>query len=348
MRWGCRSPLFLILSACLLSCAGSGCHGLDCCQRAVAFRPEMPRELDKVNLPYVIEPPDILLIDVVRAVPKPPYRIEPLDLLLIQVADVLPDEPIGAIFTVEPQGTINLGPSYGTVRLVGLTLDEAKAAIQKHLAGLGFNKARVMVALQQTRSLQAVAGEHLVRPDGAVGLGVYGSVYVTGMTLEHAKMAIEAHLAQYLVDPKISLDVFSYNSKVYYVIIDGGGYGQQVYRLPFTGNETVLDAISQINGLPPVASTKRLRLARPAPLDASSCEVMDIDWKSITMCASSATNYQLMAGDRIYVSADCWIAFDNAVAKFVSPFERLLGFTLLGNTTVRALDGQEIGTGSSR
>ena len=348
MRWGCRNPWFLALSAWLLCSAGSGCHTLRCWDRSVAFRPDMPRELDKVNLPYVIEPPDILLIDVVRAVPKPPYRIEPLDLLLIQATDVLPDEPIGAIFTVEPQGTINLGPSYGNVRLVGLTLDEAKTAILKHLNGLGFTKARVMVAWQQTRSLQAVAGEHLVRPDGTVGLGIYGSIYVTGMTIEHAKMAIEAHLAQFLVDPKISLDVFSYNSKFYYVIFDGGGYGQQVYRIPYTGNETVLDAISQLNGLPPVSSPKRVRLARPAPAEMGCSEVMDVDWKAVTMCGSSTTNYQLMAGDRIYVSADCWIAFDNAMAKFLSPFERMLGATLLGNATVRALDGQQVGTGSGQ
>jgi len=346
MRWGCRNPLLLALSLGLL-CAGSGCHLFPRHHHGVAFRPDMPRELDKVNLPYVIEPPDILLIDVVRAVPKPPYRIEPLDLLLVQVTEVLPDEPIGAIFTVEPQGTINLGPSYGTIRLAGLTLEDAKTEIQRHLAGLGFNKARVIVALQQTRSLQAVSGEHLVRPDGTVGLGTYGSVYVTGMTIDHAKLAIEAHLAQYLVDPKISLDVFSYNSKFYYVIFDGGGYGQQVYRLPYTGNETVLDAISQLNGLPPVSSPKRVKLARPAPAELGACEVMDVDWKAVTMCASSATNYQVLAGDRIFVSADCWIAFDNCVAKILSPFERMLGFTLLGNETVRALDGQNTGGGGS-
>ena len=52
----------------------------------------------------------------------------------------------------------------------------------------------------------------------------------------------------------MSVDVLAYNSKVYYVIMDGGGYGQQIVRLPCTGNETVLDAIAQVNGLPQVAS----------------------------------------------------------------------------------------------
>ena len=55
----------------------------------------IPRELDKVALPpYVIEPPDTLIIDAIRLVPLPPYRIEPLDQLVIQASGVLQQEPL--------------------------------------------------------------------------------------------------------------------------------------------------------------------------------------------------------------------------------------------------------------
>src|SRR5437870_4229314 len=74
---------------------------------------EMPRELAKVSLPeYVIEAPDILLIDAVKVVPKPPYRIESLDVLAIRVPDALPDRPIEGLYAVEPGGMVNLGPPY--------------------------------------------------------------------------------------------------------------------------------------------------------------------------------------------------------------------------------------------
>ncbi|MGE3779477.1 MAG: hypothetical protein AB7F89_19975, partial [Pirellulaceae bacterium] len=65
----------------------SGCqlasHGH---QAAVdAFPPvvePMPRELAKTVLPqYVIEPPDILAIETIHAVPKPPYHLKSLDVL---------------------------------------------------------------------------------------------------------------------------------------------------------------------------------------------------------------------------------------------------------------------------
>ena len=39
------------------------------------FEPSAPTEKDKTSLPtYVIEPPDTLLIDAVKLVPKPPTR----------------------------------------------------------------------------------------------------------------------------------------------------------------------------------------------------------------------------------------------------------------------------------
>src|SRR5207253_8950967 len=55
--------------------------------------PMMPKEMEKVTLPpYVIEPPDILLIDALSVVPKPPYHIAPLDSLLIQVTGGIPED----------------------------------------------------------------------------------------------------------------------------------------------------------------------------------------------------------------------------------------------------------------
>jgi hypothetical protein len=60
-----------------------------------------------------------------------------------------------------------------------------------------------------------------------------------------AKAAIENHLSKFFQKPSISLDISGFNSSVYYVIFDGGGFGEQVNRFPFTGNETVLDAIAR-------------------------------------------------------------------------------------------------------
>src|SRR5207244_896137 len=42
----------------------------------------VPREMEKVPHPtYIIEPPDVLLVDAARLIPLPPYKVEPLDAL---------------------------------------------------------------------------------------------------------------------------------------------------------------------------------------------------------------------------------------------------------------------------
>ena len=70
--------------------------------------------------------------------------------------------------------------------------------------------------------MQPITGEHLVSPDGTVNLGTYGLVYVAGMTLEEAKQAIEDATGQATwTSPQVSVSVFAYNSKVYYVITKG-------------------------------------------------------------------------------------------------------------------------------
>lgn len=59
---------------------------------------------------------------------------------------------------------------------------------------------------------QQIRGEHLVRPDGTVSLGMFGSVKVDGMTTAQVKNVIEHHLATYFVEPRVSVEVTTYNS----------------------------------------------------------------------------------------------------------------------------------------
>jgi polysaccharide export outer membrane protein len=298
----------------------------------------VPRELDMVSHPpYVVEPPDILQIDAIRLIPKPPYHIEPLDAVVIQVGNVPEDQPISGLFPVEPDGTVNLGFTYGSVPVAGLTLKEAQMTIKTQLVEAKVKDPQVRVAIGQIGGFQQIRGEHLVRPDGTVALGKYGSVYVAGHTLDQAKAAIEARLGQFLSKPEVNVDVAAYNSKTYYIVTDGGGYGEQVYRFPSTGKETVLDALSLINGLPIVASKRRIWVARPAPADAGTYQVLPVDWLALTRGGATATNYQILPGDRIFVEANKLITLDTALARIFSPVERIFGITLLGTAVYRGI-----------
>ncbi len=168
-----------------------------------------------------------------------------------------------------------------------------------------------------------ISGERLVRPDGKLSLGFYGELYVAGLTTTQIKEQVVLHLRQYITDrvlgleqrkedgttvkvaptntTKVFVDVVKYNSKVYYVQGDVGTPG----RLPITGNETVLDAITYAGGLIPTAKkATNIRLVRPAPRGECCEQVLPVDFKAIVEQADTKTNYQLRPGDRIMVYRD--------------------------------------------
>ncbi len=197
---------------------------------------------------------------------------------------------------------------------------------------------------------QPIAGQHLVRPDGTISLGTYGSVYVAGLTLNEIQDAVAAQIHILLknksleeIKKNLDVDVLAYNSKFYYVITDGGGYGEQVYPIPVTGNETVLDALSKINGLPPVASKKCIWVAR-ATADCDHPNILRVDWCGITQRGCVATNYQIFPNDRIYVASDKWIRLESWLSKRLNPVDRVMGSVLLGASTVNQIKGTT-GTG---
>ena len=349
------SPLLrssaLIVGVLLLASSWSGCALM----RKRVEKPiplptvpeSIPRELTKATIPqYVIEPPDVLIITATTLVPRHPYRLRPFDVLDVQAigAQGLPeDAPVGGRYVVGLDGNLVLGYDYDyidgsflPIRAAGKTLDELRQELEQRLRLSIAGEPRAWITLASIASLQEISGEHLVAPDGHVTLGSYGRVCVVGMTIDGARAAIEWHLAQFFNSPQVSVDVAGYNSKVYYVITQGAGLGDGVVRLPVKGNETVLDAISEIQGL---ASNSSLRMwvARPGFNQSGGDQILPIDWLGVTQRGDVRTNYQLMPGDRLYVAEDRFVALDTALAKFVSPIERVLGVTLLGTATAERI-----------
>lgn len=290
---------------------------------------------------YVIEPPDVLAISAVSLVPRHPYHVRPLDTVRIQATGVPEEAPIGNDYIVGLDGNLVLGFGYdysdaqGTqylpIRAVGKTIEQLRNEVEQRLR-LTVRDPKVWVTITSIASQQDITGEHLVAPDGRVTLGKYGRVCIVGMTIEEARLAIEAHLSSEFENPQISLDVFAYNSKVYYVVTQGAGFGDQVFTLPVKGNETALDAIGNIQGLSSNSSV-RMWIARPGFNEFGGDQIMPIDWLGITQRGDVLTNYQLMPGDRLYVAEDKLVALDTALGKLISPFERIFGVTLLGTQT---------------
>jgi protein involved in polysaccharide export with SLBB domain len=210
------------------------------------------------------------------------------------------DQPIDNYFMVEAEGGVNLGPAYGTVRVLGMTLDEAKKAIEQNLSQV-LHEPKVSLKLARVSGSQPLTAQYLVAPDGTVNLRQYGLVHVAGMAVPEAQLAIQKHLTKFLSSPELSVDVVAYKSKNYYVVTEGAATGDSVNRFLIAGNETVLDALCGINGLSHL-SRKKIWLVRPSAADAKKGTVLPIDWAGITRRGATETNYQIFPGDRLFIA----------------------------------------------
>ncbi len=273
------APIMLILMASV------GCQTVRTPEEQLAATP-LPRELHKMTMPdYVVSPPDLIIVEVLEALPGRP-----------------------------------------------------------------------------------ITGERLVRPDGTVTLGFYGDVYVTGLTVKEIKEKIIIHLRQYLTDEALGLigedrngepikiepqdsdrifvDVAAYNSQVYYVTGDVNAPG----RLPITGNETVLDAITYAGGMAPTASIPNVRLIRPAPPGATGPQVLPVNMAAIVQQGDTTTNYQLLPGDRLHVYRDPIVRATVFIDRLAAPFNTALQTTMQYSFVARSLKSINVpisGTSSS-
>ena len=94
----------------LTAALACGCQTVRTPEEKIA-KSNLPREFTKVSMPdYVVEPPDLLIVEVLEA---------------------LPGRPVSGERLVRPDGKISLG-FYGEVYVAGLTTDEIKEKIVLH------------------------------------------------------------------------------------------------------------------------------------------------------------------------------------------------------------------------
>ena len=249
---------------------------------------------------YVIEPPDILLINAVKLVPKSPYHVEPLDVLQIQVANPLIDQPISGQYPIDPGGAIELGPAYGKVLVAGQTIDEARKTIETHLNSI-LRDPQVSVSLAKRAASSRLPANTWSGPTARSTWEPTARSTWPGMTIAEAKAAVEAQLSNYLEQPRVSVDVFAYNSKVYYVITEGAGFGDTMVRVPITGNETVLDALAQPTEKIPKLANCWVWISRPPVGKGSENRILPVDWQAVLTGSNTTSNWQIQPGDRIFV-----------------------------------------------
>jgi polysaccharide export outer membrane protein len=140
-------------------------------------------------------------------------------------------------------------------------------------------------------------GDQTVLPDGTVQLGRYGQIVVAGKTTTQIETEVRAQVEAQTKDAgPITARLVTRVSKVYYVLGEVNAPG----AFPLQGRETVLDALLAAGGLNDKGSRKFITLSRPTTPDGCRV-VLPICYNEIVQLGDTSTNYQIAAGDRIYV-----------------------------------------------
>ncbi len=351
---------------------------------------------------------------------------EPPDLIIVEVLEALPGRPISGERLVRSDGKISLG-FYGEVDVRGLTLVQIKVAILKHLRkflndeALGLVvipveetedeasvlKARIPEAPPQKNSfdpqdqspapgLPRSAKAHSspkpvvpvripVRPVRArrrpvasqdqepaakesiplkiEGIG-RGKVTITiefggqagqvavpvppavspsvpqdpgALPVRPAPRAAVEHEAPWQVIPPeesthVFVDITAYNSQNYFVLGDILVPG----KLPWTGSETVLDALQYAGGLIPSADPKAINLIRPGRAGKPS-KVYKVDLEAIQDKGDVRSNYQLFPGDRLIFGRNEVVKKTMEIDRLGAPIESIAGSIQRIANSIRAV-----------
>jgi protein involved in polysaccharide export with SLBB domain len=155
-----------------------------------------------------------------------------------------------------------------------------------------------------------VPADHTVLPDGTIDLGRYGQLPVAGRTVAEVEAAVHSLVAARLPELRrtdeaaakprelnpIDVRLTNRQSKVYYILGEVNSPG----AYPLVGNETVLRGLVTAGGLTDRASPDNIIMSRPTPPDGCRV-VLPVCYRQIVQLGDTTTNYQLRAGDRVFV-----------------------------------------------
>lgn len=294
-----------------------------------------------------------------------PYIVEPTDLVVVEVLNALEGRPISGERLLRPDGTISLG-YYGEVYGKGLTTRQLKVAIIKHLRAdlndvalglLEIQDGNVEVPTEmpvdrpnvpelpagvnnpfnldgdQKEQKKPTSSSSTIRSPRPGGRARFASQSRPGMRgpsppvrSQVVRFATQVAPVVHSGDPGTSktvapaesrtvfVDVSGYNSKNYYVqgdvLISG--------KIVWTGNETALDALQLAGGLLPTAEPRDIRLVRPGR-GGKPAKVYRVDLAAIREKGDVMSNYQIFPNDRLIVGRNDVVQKTVALDRLAAP-----------------------------
>jgi hypothetical protein len=131
-------------------------------------------------------------------------------------------------------------------------------------------------AVDAPRELQkATLPRYVIEPPDVLDIA---AIHVVPKALYHTGLTVpETRASRFLDAPEVAVRVIG---KSYHISTQDAGLGDSVARSPMTGNETVLDAISNIGGFT-VQTPHKIWIARPSRNARGRDQILPVDWQAL-------------------------------------------------------------------
>ena len=167
--------------------------------------------------------------------------------------------------------------------------------------------------------------EAQVRTDGCVTLPYVVDVKVAGMTTTEISAKLEDLYGKYYKEPKLLVTVTAYRSKHIYVY----GEVRSPGMFPYTGSQTVADAIGGAGGLTRRCAPGRVKVVRG---DIENPERYKVNLSRLILKGDLRQDVSLAENDVVYVppSALAWVGYQ--IESVLFPFQSVLSLMSTAQT----------------
>ncbi len=140
----------------------------------------------------------------------------------------------------------------------------------------------------------------IIRPDGNIFVPLLGDIYIEGLTPLEIREKIHKLLGRYLKElpeESVSVEVIGFKSKKVYIY----SYGHGIREIPFTGDLTVLDAITQSGLLSRTADKRGIKVIRGESDTVKKPQKLVVNLNDIIKKGKTERNIVLRPNDIVYI-----------------------------------------------
>lgn len=151
---------------------------------------------------------------------------------------------------------------------------------------------------------------YIVRPDGKLGIPLIGDVYCQNRAVDDVVNEITCRLAEYIIDPKVSINITKLGTTRVYVL--GEVRNQGAHELDKSHN--LLDAVAKAGGFTQKSAKRRVYVVRRG-LDNF---VTEVDMLALLRKGNQSCNIELQEGDSVYISSNHKLGFSQVLGMIYS------------------------------